>query len=215
MAKELILGIFALCFGAFLCFWGYRLFLVMLPIWTFFGGFWLGAKGVTILLGEGFLATATGLTTGLILGIILAIFSWQFYDIGVALLGAIIGAWLGSNGMEALGYGKTDGFTILVAAIAAIALGILTYIRHWQQFLVMIVSAVAGANAIVAGFLLLGGRVSIEQLRNAGSSIRPTLGDSAIWLFIWLGLAIAGIVMQFRSYRRFTFFKEEFVKYWS
>jgi hypothetical protein len=215
MAKELILGIFALFFGAFLCFWGYRLFLVMLPIWSFFGGFWLGAKGVTILLGEGFLATATGLTTGLLLGIILAVFSWQFYDIGVAFLGAIIGAWLGSNAMEALGYGKTDGLTILVAVLGAIALGSLTYIRQWQQFLVMIVSAVAGANAIVSGFLLLGGRVSIEQLRNAGSSIRPTLGDSAIWLFIWLGLAIAGIVVQFRSYRRFTFFKEEFVKYWS
>jgi hypothetical protein len=215
MAKELILAIFSLFFGAFLCFWGYRLFLVMLPIWSFFAGFWLGAKGVTILFGEGFLATATGATTGLILGIILAIFSWQFYDLGVAVLGAVIGAWLGSNMMEALGFGTASMATISVAAGSAIAIGVLTYIRHWQQFLVMIVSAIAGANAIVAGFLLLGGRVSIEALRNTGSSIRPTLGDSAIWLIIWLGLAIAGIVLQFRSYRRFTFVKEEFVKYWS
>jgi hypothetical protein len=215
MAKELVLAIFSILFGGCLCFWGYRLFLVMLPIWSFFGGMWLGAKGVTILFGDGFLATTTGLTTGLIMGGILAIFSWQFYGLGVAVLGAIIGAWLGSNTMEAFGFGNTDLLTMLVAAACAIALGILTYIRHWQQFLVMIVSAIAGANAIVLGFLLLGGRVSIAALRSAGSSIRPTLGDSSIWVLVWLGLAIAGIVFQFRSYRRFTFVKEEFVKYWS
>lgn len=215
MAKEIILAIFSILFGACLCFWGYRLFMVMLPIWSFFGGLWLGAKGVNILLGEGFLATATGLTTGLVLGILLAIFSWQFYDLGVAWLGAIIGAWVGSNIMEALGFGNTDSLTILVAAGCAIALGILTYIRHWQQFLVMIVSAIAGANAIVVGFLLMNGRVSIEGLRGAGSAIRPILGDSFLWLVVWFGLAIAGIIFQFRSYRQFTFFKEEFVKYWS
>jgi len=215
MAKELILAIFSVLFGACLCFWGYRLFMVMLPIWSFFGGFWWGAKGVTILLGEGFLATATGLTTGLILGIILAIFSWQFYDVGVALLAAMIGGWLGSNTMEALGFGNTSVLTVLVGLGCAIALGLLTYIRHWQQFLVMIASAIAGANAIVLSFLLLNGRVSIEGLRGAGSAIRPVLGDSFIWLVIWLGLAIAGVIFQFRSYRRFTFLKEEFVKYWS
>lgn len=214
MAKEIILAIFSLFFGAFLCFWGYRLFMVMLPIWSFFGGFWLGAKAVTILFGEGFLATTTGLTTGFILGVLLAIFSWLFYDIGVAVLGALMGAWLGSNTMEALGYGSSV-FTILVAGGCALALGLLTYIRNWQQFLVMIASAVAGANAIVTGFLLLNGRVTIEGLRDAGSTIRPAFGDSFIWLLIWLGIAIAGIVLQFRSYRRFTFFKEEFVKYWS
>lgn len=215
MAKEIILAVFSLLFGACLCFWGYRLFLVMLPIWSFFAGFWVGAKGVTLLFGEGFLATTTGLTTGLILGILLAIFAWQFYDVGVAILGAIIGAWLGSNTMEALGFGKADLLTLLVALGCALALGILTYVRHWQQFLVMLISAIAGANAIILGFLLLNGRVNIEGLRNAGSSIRPAFGDSAIWLVIWLGLAIAGIVVQLRNYRRFTFAKDEFVRYWS
>ncbi|EKQ68264.1 hypothetical protein OsccyDRAFT_2790 [Leptolyngbyaceae cyanobacterium JSC-12] len=215
MAKELILAIFSLLFGACLCFWGYRLFLVMLPIWSFFAGFWLGAKGVNILFGGGFLATATGLTTGLVIGLILAIFSWQFYNLGLAILAAIIGAWLGSNTMIALGFANTHWLTALVALGGALALGILTYVRHWQQFLVMIVSAIAGANAIVLAFLLLNGRVSIEGLRGAGSAIRSVFSDSLIWLVIWLGLAIAGFIVQFRAYRRFTFFKEVFVQYWS
>lgn len=213
MAKELILAIFSLFFGAFLCFWGYRLFMVMLPVWSFFGGFWLGAKAVTLLFGEGFLATTTGFTTGFMLGVLLAIFSWLFYDVGVAILGALIGAWFGSNTMEALGYGS-GAFTVLVAGGCALVLGVLTYIRNWQQVLVMIVSALAGANAIVVGFLLLNGRVTIERLQDAGSTIRPAFADSSIWVLIWLGIAISGIMFQLRSYRRFTFFKEEFVKYW-
>ncbi|MGQ9872132.1 hypothetical protein [Leptodesmis sp.] len=65
---------------------------LMLPVWSFFGGLWLGAKGVNLLFGGGFLATSTGLTIGLGLGILLAIFSWQFYELGVAFLGAVIGA---------------------------------------------------------------------------------------------------------------------------
>lgn len=215
MAKEIILAIFALLFGGCLCFWGYRLFLVMLPIWTFFGGFWLGAKGVTILFGEGFLASATGLTTGLILGVILAIFSWQFYDLGVAVLGALLGAWLGSNVMKAIGFASANPLTLMVALGGAIALGILTYVRHWQQFVVMILTGIAGAYAIVAGFLLLNGRVTVAALQNSSNAMRSALGDSAIWLIVGLAIAIVGIVMQFRTYRNFVFEKDEFVRYWS
>jgi hypothetical protein len=214
MAKEIILAIFALLFGGCLCFWGYRLFLVMLPIWSFFGGFWLGAKGVAILFGEGFLATATGLTTGLILGVILAIFSWQFYDLGVAVLGALMGAWLGSNVMKAIGFSSANMLTLLVAFGCAIALGILTYVRHWQQFVVIVLSAIAGAYAIVAGFLLLNGRLTVDALQNSSNAMRSALGDSAIWLMVGLAIAIAGIVVQFRSYRRLVFVKEEFFQYW-
>jgi hypothetical protein len=213
--KELFLAIFSALFGALLCFAGYRFFLVMLPVWSFFGGFWLGAKGVTLVLGEGFLATATGLTVGLILGIALAIFSWQFYEIGVALLGAVVGAWLGSNLMQALGFGLNNLLTILVALGCALVAGVLTYVQNWQKFLVIALSAIAGANALVLAFLLLNGRVSIEGLRGAGSAIRPVLADSWIWLVIWLGLAIAGIVLQVRSYRHAMFEKSSFVKYWS
>ena len=214
MLREVLFALFSIVFGILLCFYGYRFFMVMLPIWSFFGGFWLGARGVKLLLGEGFLATATGLTVGLVLGVLLAIFAWQFYQIGVALVGAITGAWLGSGLADVLGFER--GTIPLIAAIGgALLVGGVTYARHWQKYLVMGLSAVGGANSLVLAALLLMGRVSLRSLQGSGTAIDPVLRDSWLWLLLWLGLAIAGILVQLRSYRETTFAKAEFVKYWS
>lgn len=86
--------------------------------------------------------------------------------------------------------------------------------RHWQQYVVMGISAIAGANALVLALLLLVGRVSMQRLQGAGSAVRPVLADSFGWLFLWLGIAIAGMIVQVRAYRHVTFVREEFFKYW-
>ncbi|HIK17533.1 MAG TPA: hypothetical protein IGS53_19890 [Leptolyngbyaceae cyanobacterium M33_DOE_097] len=214
LLQTIFLALFSGAFGILLCFGGYRFFTVMLPIWAFFGGLWLGAKGVFILLGGGFLGTATGLTVGLVLGILMAIFSWQFYVFGLSLVGAIIGAWLGSGLMSYLGY-ETGIVHAFVALACAIALGILTYTQHWQDELITGLSAIAGANSIVLAILLLLGRVSITGVQGAGSAVSPILRDSPGWLFLWLGVAIAGIIVQRRTFRAVTFSNKEFFKYWS
>ncbi|NJK37029.1 MAG: TMEM198/TM7SF3 family protein [Oscillatoriales cyanobacterium RM1_1_9] len=214
MVKTLILAIFSALFGGLFCFGGYRLLTVMLPIWVFFSGLWLGAKGFSLLLGEGFLATTTGLTVGVGLGVFLAIFSWQFYEIGIALLGGISGAWLASGLMQAGGI-ESGPLIALGAGIVGMIAGVLTFVRHWQQYWVIVLTAISGANAILAAILLLMNRISLEGLQGAGNAIHPILQDSWLWLLIWLAVAIAGTVVQWRSYRQFAFVKEEFVKYWS
>jgi hypothetical protein len=45
-------ALFALLLGLALCFGGYRFFLVMLPIFGFFAGFWLGAEATTLIFGS-------------------------------------------------------------------------------------------------------------------------------------------------------------------
>ena len=47
-------GLIGSIFGLLLAFFGYRLFLVLLPIWGFFFGLWLGADTMQVLFGEGF-----------------------------------------------------------------------------------------------------------------------------------------------------------------
>ncbi|GAB4344187.1 MAG: hypothetical protein OHK0047_37060 [Leptolyngbyaceae cyanobacterium] len=89
-----------------------------------------------------------------------------------------------------------------------------TLVRHWQQYVVMGISAIAGANALVLALLLLVGRVSMQRLQGAGSAVRPVLADSFGWLFLWLGIAMAGMIVQVRAYRHVTFVREEFFKYW-
>lgn len=214
LIKTLFLALFAGLFGTLLCFAGYRFFTIMLPVWAFFGGLWLGAKAVFVLFGGGFVGTATGLTVGFILGIMLAIFSWQFYVFGLSLVGAIIGAWLGSGIMTYLGV-EQGALHALVALGCAIALGLLTYLRRWQDELITAISAIAGANFIVLALLLSLGRVSVAGLQGAGTAISPILQDSPSWLFLWLGVAIAGIIVQRRNFREVTFANNEFYKYWS
>jgi len=214
LIKTLFLALFSGLFGLLLCFGGYRFFTIMLPVWAFFGGLWLGTKAVSVLLGSGFIGTATGLTVGLVLGILLAVFSWQFYVFGLSLVGAILGAWLGSGLMTYLGF-ETGVLHALVALGCAIALGLLTYFRKWQDELITGISAIGGANFMVLALLLLLGRVSIEGLQGAGTAISPILRDSPGWLALWLGVAIAGIIVQRRNFQEVTFSNEEFYKYWS
>lgn len=214
LVQTIFLAIFSGFFGLLLCFAGYRFFTVMLPIWSFFGGVWLGEKAVAVLMGSGFVGTATGLTVGVVLGIFLAIFSWQFYMLGLSLVGALIGAWLGSGFMSYFGI-ETGVLHAIVTLVCAIALGVLTYIRNWQDELITGLSAIAGANFIVLSLLLLLGRISIEGVQGAGSAVTPILRDSIGWLALWLGIAIAGIITQRRNYREVTFSTAEFYKYWS
>ncbi len=208
------LALFSAVFGLLMCFAGYRFFMVMLPVWSFFGGCWIGAKGVRILLGEGFLATTTSLTVGFVLGILFAIFCWQFYRFGIALVGAVIGGWLGWALMDGFGYGASS-IPLIAAVAGALVAGGLTYVRGWQQYLVMGLSAIIGANALVLAGLMLAGRVSPQGLQGARNAIRPILADSWLWLLVWLAIAIVGFIYQYRNYGQHEFVKEEFVKYWS
>lgn len=214
MLQTFLLSALATLFGLLLCFGGYRFFMVMLPVWSFFAGFWLGTKGFELIFGTGFLATVTGITLGLVLGVLLAIFSWQFYELGVALLGGVVGGWFAAGLMHAFGFGA-GGLTAIVTTLAAVVAAMLTYLRDWQRFIVVILSAIFGANALVLAMLLPLGRVSIAGLQNAGTAIRPILQDSWFWSLIWAGLAIAGIYIQIRNYRQVVFHRDEFVKYWS
>lgn len=204
----------SLLFGSLLCFGGYRFFMIMLPIWAFFIGLWLVAKGFALLFGAGIISISAGLTIGLILGIVLALLSWQFYELGVALLGALVTAWLSSGFMHALGF--EPGFlTATITLVSALVVGILTYLREWQKYLIMLLTSIFGANAIVLAFLLPTGQILIDDLQGAGTAIQPILQQSWIWSLIWLGIAIAGVTIQYRSYRQVEFIKQEFVKYWS
>ncbi|WP_448604762.1 TM7S3/TM198-like domain-containing protein [Thermoleptolyngbya sp.] len=213
MLRPILLALFSGVFGVLLCFGGYRFFMVMLPVWSFFAGLWLGAKAVFLLLGGGFLATTTGLTVGLVLGVLLAIFCWQFYEVGVALMGAATGALFGSSIMAILGF-QQGTLPALVALGAGLVLGVLTYVRNWQKYIVMLLSAQGGANALVLSLLLLNGRVSIEDLKNAGNTLLPIFQDSWFWLLLWTGLAIAGFLYQLRRYRSVEFAQQEFVRFW-
>ncbi|MCB0191190.1 MAG: DUF4203 domain-containing protein [Anaerolineae bacterium] len=206
-------ALFAGLLGLAFCFYGYRIFMVMLPIWGFFGGFWLGAMGTSLILGTGFLSTIFGWMVGFGLGLVGAILSYLFYLIGVAWIAGSFGAALGSGFMALLGF--EAGFLIFVVALSSgIMVALLTLITGFQRPMIMAMTAAGGAKGMLLAVLLLLGRVSVADLQATGNAIQPVLHDSLFWLVAWIVLTLIGLTVQMRVHREYTFSKEQFREAW-
>ena len=205
--------IFAAILGALICFLGYRVFLVMLPIWGFFAGFWLGAAGVTLFLGEGFLATVTGWVVGFVIGLVGALLSYMFYGIAVALLAAVLGMSLASGIMIAIGFSPGLIVTI-VSVFNGIVVAVLSLVFNLQKYVIIVLSAISGAVLIVFGGMLLFGQITLADLQAGGSALQPIFQGSWFWGLVWLVLTVAGVVVQIRANQTYEFQKEMYVEGW-
>jgi hypothetical protein len=213
MLATILLALFGLLLGAAFCFAGYRFFLVMLPIWGFFAGLWLGAYAVTAIFGTGFLSTVTGLVAGIVVGVICAVLSYLFYLVGVAIVAAAVGAALGSGIMIALGFDPGLLVTVIAIVSALVAVG-LTLLLTLQKYVIIALSAIAGADLIVLTGLILIGRITLDQMQANGNLLKPIIQDSWFWLIAWLVLTVAGIAVQIRANRTYAFTQEMYVEGW-
>lgn len=206
--------IIGLMLGVAFTFYGLRVFLVLLPVWGFFSGFWLGAQAVTLWLGQGFLATASAIVAGLALGILFAILSYLIFELGVALVTAAFGVALGTGIMQALGL--DTGILVAIISIAiAFLLVLLLHRFDLDRYLVIGITALGGASLLVAAGLLTFGQISLDQLQDAGNALGPILRHSWFWGLLWLGLAAAGIFVQIRAHGDYDFRKNDLVQGWS
>lgn len=190
----------ALLFGLVVAFGGYRLFLVLLPIWGFFAGFFLGAQTIAFLFSDGFLATITGWVVGFIVGLIFAVLSYLFYFIAVGIVsfslgyGATVGilGWIGLEG----------GFIVwLIAVVAGIALAAVVYLFNLQKYAIIIATAVGGTAAIIYTLLaLFSGTAAVSLLENP---VRLAIQNSFWWLLFFLIVAVLGIVFQIQTTRAY------------
>ena len=213
MLSVIFAGLFALLIGALFCFMGYRVFLALLPVWGFFAGFWLGAEGVALLFGSGFLATTTGIISGIIVGLILAVLSYFFYFAGVIIIAAIIGYGLGSGVMVAIGL-DPGLISALVGIVTAIIVIGVTLLFNLQKYVIIFLTSLGGANAILLGILLFLGRVSLDSIATARDAIQPVLQDSWFWALAWIVVAAFGIYTQIRTHRTYEFNKSQYVADW-
>lgn len=213
MLQIWLVAAFAFLLGLAMLLYGYRIFLVLLPVWGFFAGFWLGAEIVSLIFQQGFLATFIGWGIGFALGMIFALLSYLYFNVAVALIAAAVGYALGEGLMAALGLG--GGFLAMVVGVitGTIALGF-AIAKNLKAYLVKLLTSISGANAIILSVLLVLGKVSLDTLRVEGNIVLPILQDSLLWLLLWAGLAVAGFVFQIRSSRTFQFKREDYEENW-
>ena len=192
-------GMIALLFGLVLAFAGYRLFLVLLPIWGFFFGFALGAQSIQALFGEAFLATITSWAVGFIVAVVFAVLAYLFYIAAVAIVSFSLGYSAAIGLLTALGLPLLGGFIAwLVAVVVGVALAFVVLRFNIQKLVIEFATAFLGAGAIVGVFVILFGGPAAQVLENP---VKFVLNNSPFWLIVFLVLGIAGFVLQYMHNR--------------
>jgi hypothetical protein len=213
MLATIFAAVLAVGLGLAFTFYGLRLFLVLLPVWGFFAGFWLGAQGVALILGQGFLATVTSILVGSVLGILFGVLSYMIFGAGVTLVTAVVGVVLTTGILQALGFDSGVVVVMLALLVAAILVYLLFRYRL-DRYLIIVLTALGGASLLESALLLGLGRVTLDQMLAAGNALGPVLRDSWLWLLVWLGVAAVGVVFQIRAHRGFDFSKDDLVQGW-
>jgi len=186
--------------GLGLCFAGYRFFTILLPIWGFFAGFQFGATIFTNLFGQGFLSTVISWVIGLLVAITAAALAYLFYAAAVALLAGLVGYELGVGIMTWIGF-QPGVITFLVGLVFALGIGALAVFLRFPKLLIILLTAFAGAGAILAGFFLAFGRISLDSLRFG--EVGAILRDSWLWGLLYLAIAAVGFAFQWRTTQNF------------
>jgi hypothetical protein len=196
----LCMALIAITFGLVVVFGGYRLFLILLPIWGFFAGFLLGAQAIAYLFNAGLFATVTGWVVGFFVGLIFAVLAYLFYFIAVGIIafslgyGATFGVlgWIGLN----------PGFLLwIIAVVVGIAVALVVYYFNLQKYAIIIASAVGGTGVIIYTLLVLfNGALAVSLLENP---VRLAIQNSFWWLLFFLVVAVLGIVFQIQANRSF------------
>lgn len=176
--------------GVLSCFLGQRTFRIVLGLYGFVIGVLVAGsligpadstRDILILLGSGLAGS---------LALVVA------YFIGVALIGAAFAA-LAVHAVAAQFGSEPPALLVMACTITGALLAL------WiQRYVIVVGTAFGGAWLLVMGALGLWHREAVTGLGNAASGwqaypLRPAPGESWV-IVVWLLLAIAGLVAQFR-----------------
>lgn len=191
--QTVFVALISLLLGLCVCFAGYRLFVILLPIWAFFAGFATTAEAIQDLFGGGFLATVGSWAFALVIAVLFAVAAYFFYYAAVVILAAIVGYEIGGGIVSALG--MTSGFLhFIVGLVLALVLSVAVVFFNLPKAFIVVLSALAGAEMILAGVLLALNRISLEDLR--WGAVGAFLRSSWFWGLAFLAIAGAGIAVQ-------------------
>ncbi len=190
---DIVLGLVALVAGVVFCFNGYRAFRFVIPVWGAFVGFGAGAGLVSALTGDAVLAKPFGWVLGIVLALLFALGAYLYYAVAVVLAMTSLGFLVGSALMTALGV-RWNWVVTLIAVLVALVFAVVAISSNMPRIVLVVVSAIGGATAIVGGFMLLGGTLDSEDLSRA--AVTERIDDSWFWWVAYAVLAILGILVQ-------------------
>jgi hypothetical protein len=198
---SLLAGGLLLFLGSLIAFGGYRLFLVLLPIYGFFFGLSFGAHSVQALFGDGFLSTTTSWVVGFFAGLIFALLSYLFWVFAVALVAGSLGYALVAGFFSLFG-ADLDVLVWIIGVVVGVVFAIAAVVLNLQKAIVIVGTALLGAYAIVGTFLFLfTPGATPESLAEGGAKV--ILDDHPLWFLIFAVVAAVGMIFQFQVNRSY------------
>ena len=174
--------------GAISCFAGYRLFRIVLGIY----GFILGAMLASSMMGTGsHVAMLVGAVVGGLVGSLVLVMA---YFVGIALVGAGLGALLGQVAWSWFAVGDPSWVVIIVVSLAG-AVGAMLL----QRYVIIVSTAFAGAWTMIVGAVNI---LAIRGITRGASAtevwiLYPTTMPDARWApYAWVALGLAGLTVQ-------------------
>lgn len=193
--QALLVGILALVIGLAFTFFGYRLFLILLPIWGFLVGFFFGANLAVTFLGAAYLNDVTSWAVAILVGLLFAVLSYLYYWAAVVLLAAGIGYGLGVGLTHWLNVGNAT-VAFIVGIVVAVLFAVAAVWLRLPRFLAIWMTAFGGAFAAVSGVALLLGRLPLSALESGTFGAYALDNLSWLWLVAAVVLAIVGAIYQ-------------------
>jgi hypothetical protein len=177
--------------GLISCFAGYRLFRLVLGLY----GFYLGAMITTSSMGSGGSSTFTLVIAAIVGGLVGAILMYAAYFLGVALVGAGLGALAANVAWRAMGGGEPPTVVLVLVCVlgALVALSVVRYV-------VIIGTAIAGAWTLVIGSLAIFGHPAAARAVTTDDIwvLYPMNPLPDYWWVttLWFGLTVVGAITQ-------------------
>lgn len=189
MSYERLAAILLVLGGALACFAGYRLFRFVLAMYGFILGALIASStmGVSSTIGMIVAATAGG-----VLGAIVLVFA---YFVGIALVGAGLGALVAHVGWASLRTGEPPAAAIIALAILG-AIGAMLL----QRYVIIVATAFGGAWTIIVGGLAFAGGRGAARAALASDvwilyPMTPAPGQRWVPL-AWVVLGLVGTAVQ-------------------
>jgi hypothetical protein len=201
--EQVLIGIVLALIGLAVCFYGLRFWFVLLPIFGAIIGFFVGARAIQALFGEGFLSTGVSWIVGIIVGIVFALLSWFIWYAGTIIEAGAVGALLFSGVLHALFTEPWGAVAFIVALIGAVIFAVGALILNLPIYIVIVNSALGGAALAISGLMMLLDRITVTEIAN-GSAVAVVdeskfQGAGWLWVLAWIVLSIVGILYQMRG----------------
>lgn len=190
---DILVALVAIGLGLVALFFGFRFFLLFLPVWGALVGFLIGASFIAWLLGEGFLSSILGLVVGVIVAIAGALISWFWWWFGVVLAVGGFGFAIGYGILPALGL-DVGVLNVLVGLAIGVVFAVAAVVLRMPRFFVVVATSLWGSGAVLAGVLIFLNEVEPEAL--GYGAVDAVVATSLLWLVVYLALAIVGMVAQ-------------------